>query len=115
MADFLLEIGLEEVPARMIASRRAELGRACAGTADAGAAAGRWRGIKTSSTPRRLAVMAVGHACHQPDVEEQLTGPASKVAYKDGQPTPAAHAFAKKAGVDVSSELEKVTTPKASI
>jgi len=33
------------------------------------------------------------------------------VAYKDGQPTPAAHAFARKAGVDVS-QLEKITTPK---
>ena len=27
MSDFLLEIGLEEVPARMIASAEAELGR----------------------------------------------------------------------------------------
>ena len=47
----------------------------------------------------------------QSDVEEQLTGPATKVAYKDGQPTPAAHAFAKKAGVDVA-KLQTVTTPK---
>src|SRR4029077_9192396 len=47
----------------------------------------------------------------QPDVQEQLTGPATKVAYKDGQPTPAAHAFAKKTGVDVS-QLQTVTTPK---
>jgi glycyl-tRNA synthetase beta chain len=33
------------------------------------------------------------------------------VAYKDGQPTPAAHSFAKKAGVDVS-QLEKIATAK---
>jgi glycyl-tRNA synthetase beta chain len=33
------------------------------------------------------------------------------IAFKDGQPTPAAHAFAKKAGVDVG-KLEKVSTPK---
>src|SRR5437660_2722969 len=52
-----------------------------------------------------------GLAATQPDVQEQLTGPATKVAYKDGQPTPAAHAFAKKAGVDVS-KLQTVTTPK---
>ena len=38
----------------------------------------------------------------QPDVIEQVTGPSVSVAFKDGQPTPAAHAFAKKAGVDVS-------------
>ena len=42
---------------------------------------------------------------------EQITGPSVSVAFKDGQPTPAAHAFAKKAGVDVSA-LERVTTPK---
>jgi glycyl-tRNA synthetase beta chain len=62
-------------------------------------------------TPRRLAVMASGLAASQADVVEQVTGPSVRVAYKDGQPTPAAHAFAKKSGVDIS-QLEKVTTPK---
>ena len=33
---------------------------------------------------------------------EQVNGPSVSVAYKDGQPTPAAHAFAKKSGVDVA-------------
>ena len=47
----------------------------------------------------------------QADTEEQLTGPSWKVAFKDDAPTPAAEAFAKKAGVAVSA-LEKVTTPK---
>ena len=62
-------------------------------------------------TPRRLAVIATGIAASQADVVEQISGPSVNVAYKDGQPTPAAHAFAKKAGVDVA-HLEKVTTPK---
>jgi len=47
----------------------------------------------------------------QTDTEEQMTGPSWKIAFKDDAPTPAAQAFAKKAGVDVSA-LEKVTTPK---
>ncbi len=47
----------------------------------------------------------------QADITEQVTGPSANVAYKDGQPTPAAHAFAKKAGVDVA-QLEKISTPK---
>ncbi len=55
--------------------------------------------------------MAAGIAASQADVVEQVTGPSVNVAYKDGQPTPAAHAFAKKAGVDVA-QLERVTTPK---
>ena len=40
-----------------------------------------------------------------------MNGPSAQVAYKDGQPTPAAHAFAKKVGVDVG-KLEKISTPK---
>ena len=62
-------------------------------------------------TPRRLAVVAAGIAASQADVVEEISGPSVNVAYKDGQPTAAAHAFAKKAGVDVA-QLERVTTPK---
>src|ERR1035437_2762558 len=84
-----------------------------------GAGTGRRRGCGRFSshevthfdTPRRLAVMAAGIAASQAEVVEQITGPSVNVAYKDGQPTPAAHAFAKKAGVEIA-QLEKVTTPK---
>jgi glycyl-tRNA synthetase beta chain len=55
--------------------------------------------------------MATGIAGSQADVVEQVTGPSANVAYKDGQPTPAAHAFAKKAGIDVA-QLEKISTAK---
>jgi glycyl-tRNA synthetase beta chain len=67
--------------------------------------------VSQLDTPRRLAVLASGIPSAQPDITEQLTGPSLNVAYKDGQPTPAAQAFAKKAGVDVSA-LDRVTTPK---
>ena len=67
--------------------------------------------ISNLDTPRRLAVLASGVPNSQPDITEQVNGPSAQVAYKDGQPTPAAHAFAKKVGVDVGN-LEKVTTPK---
>lgn len=68
-------------------------------------------GISTFDTPRRLAVIASGIPAAQPDITQQITGPAAAVAFKDGQPTPAALAFAKKAGVEIS-RLERVTTPK---
>jgi glycyl-tRNA synthetase beta chain len=55
--------------------------------------------------------MAAGISGAQEDVTERVTGPSVNVAYKDGQPTPAAQAFAKKAGVDVS-QLEKISTSK---
>jgi glycyl-tRNA synthetase beta chain len=67
--------------------------------------------ISHLDTPRRLAVLASGLPASQPDITEQVSGPSAQIAYKDGQPTPAAHAFAKKVGVDVA-KLEKVSTPK---
>jgi glycyl-tRNA synthetase beta chain len=110
MADFLLEIGTEEIPARMIAGAQVELQRRVSEllARERLAPSGQ---ITSLDTPRRLAVLALGIPGAQPDVSEQLNGPAVSVAFKDGQPTPAAHAFAKKAGVDVL-QLERVTTAK---
>jgi len=109
MPDFLLEIGCEEIPARMIDAASQEL------RARVGALLTRERlagGELTSfDTPRRLALMTSGVASAQADVVEQMTGPSLSVAFKNGEPTPAAHAFAKKAGVDVA-QLERVATPK---
>ena len=109
MPDFLLEIGCEEIPARMIATASKELRERVAALLRRERLSG--GEIMHFDTPRRLAVMASGIASAQADVVEQVTGPSLNVAYKDGQPTPAAHAFAKKAGVDVT-KLEKVTTAK---
>ncbi|MGP0021744.1 MAG: glycine--tRNA ligase subunit beta [Candidatus Sulfotelmatobacter sp.] len=109
MPDFLLEIGCEEIPARMIGAASAELReRVAALLSRERLSSGE---VAHFDTPRRLAVLAAGIAASQADVVEQVTGPSVHVAYKDGQPTPAAHAFAKKAGVDVE-RLEKVTTAK---
>jgi glycyl-tRNA synthetase beta chain len=111
MSAFLLEIGLEEVPARMIASAEAELGERVTGLLTRERLLAADSKITTYSTPRRLAVLVEGVVPAQADVEEQLTGPSWAVAFKDGAPTKAAEAFAKKAGVDAGS-LTKVTTPK---
>jgi len=110
MPDFLLEIGCEEIPARMIDAGSEELRERV------GKLLERERlpangSLTTLCTPRRLAVLAAGIPASQPDITEQITGPAVTVAFKDGQPTPAAHAFAKKAGVDVN-QLERATTSK---
>jgi len=109
MPDFLLEIGCEEIPARMIDAASEELRERVAALLSRERLAG--GEVTHFDTPRRLAVLAEGIAASQADVVEQITGPAVHVAYKDGQPTPAAHSFAKKAGVDVA-QLEKVTTAK---
>src|SRR5579863_2220056 len=111
MSDFLLEIGLEEVPARMIAGAEAELGRRVHDVLTRERLLDDGATVKTYSTPRRLAVLVEGVLAAQADVEEKPTGPSWSVAFKEGSPTKAAEAFAKKAGVDVSA-LEKVTTAK---
>ncbi len=109
--EFLFEIGLEEVPARMIAGAQAELCKRVLAmltrerlvSPDAEAAG--------YSTPRRLAVLVRGVLERQEDAREEVLGPAVKIAYKDGQPGPAALAFAKKTGVAVE-DLKIVDTPK---
>jgi len=111
MADFLLEIGLEEVPARMIAGAEAELGRRVHELLTRERLLEPTAKVTTYSTPRRLAVLVESVLTAQADTEEQMTGPSWKVAFKDGAPTAAAEAFAKKAGIGVSA-LEKVTTAK---
>src|SRR5437667_6798207 len=109
MPDFLLEIGTEEIPARMIAGAQEELQR-------------RLKDLLTRErltathlsgvdSPRRLEVLVSGIPAAQDDETEQISGPAVSIAFKNGEPTPAAHAFAKKAGVEVA-HLERTATPK---
>jgi glycyl-tRNA synthetase beta subunit len=115
MPDLLLELGLEEIPARMIPSAEAELLRRTlallgkeallAPTFDPVTDA------RSYSTPRRLAVLISGVIAQQPDLTEDVTGPAVKIAYKDGVPTPAAEAFAKKNGIAVA-DLKTISTPR---
>jgi glycyl-tRNA synthetase beta chain len=121
MADFLFEIGLEEVPARMIAAAQAELQKRVVALLEREKLLTPAHDDKTImngaprvfsySTPRRLAVLVKGVLEQQPDITEETTGPAVKIAFKDGAPTPAAEAFARKSGVAVS-ELRTIETPK---
>src|SRR6202453_2137351 len=109
MPELLLEIGIEEIPARMIAAAQAELAHRVGALLERHRLSG--SGVSSYSTPRRLALHVKGVPASQPDLEEQLTGPSWKAAFPNGQPGPAAQAFAKKAGVPLES-LEKITTPK---
>src|SRR5215510_12093280 len=110
MPDFLLEIGCEEIPARMLPDATQELGRKILELLKNNRLQPSGDMV-CDETPRRLTVIAHSLPFTQPDTQEQLTGPAVKVAFKDGQPTAAAQAFARKAGVDVA-KLQKIETPK---
>ncbi|MBB6147013.1 glycyl-tRNA synthetase beta chain [Silvibacterium bohemicum] len=111
MPDFLFEIGLEEIPARMIAPAQMELARRVQDVLTRERLLEAGSEVHSYSTPRRLAVLVKSVAIAQSDTEELLTGPSWNIAFKNGEPTPAAQAFAKKAGVELSA-LQKITTPK---
>ena len=111
MPDFLLEIGLEEVPARMIASAQAELLKRTLALLTREQLISAEPTAHSYSTPRRLAVLIQDVLAQQPDITEETTGPAVKIAFKDGLPTPAAEAFARKSGVAVA-DLKTISTPK---
>jgi glycyl-tRNA synthetase beta chain len=111
MADFLFEIGLEEVPARMIAGAQAELQQRVVKMLERERLVLPSVAIKSFATPRRLAVWIGQVEEKQNPLMVETLGPSTKVAFKDGQPTPAAISFAKKLGVEVAS-LRKVQTSK---
>ncbi len=111
MPAFLFELGLEEVPARMLPAAQQELARRVHDllARERLLAAGAER--MSYSTPRRLAVCVWGLLESQADAEEKLTGPSWSIAFKNGEPTPVAAAFAKKAGVPLAA-LEKAVNSK---
>jgi glycyl-tRNA synthetase beta chain len=111
MADFLFEIGLEEVPARMIAGADAELKRRIEDMLRRERLLYAKGSVKSYSTPRRLAVLVSDVEVNQIPLMVEVIGPSTKVAYRDGQPTPAAISFAKKVGVKVE-DLRSVQTSK---
>ena len=111
MPDLLFEAGMEEIPARMIAAAEKELTQRIVDLLGRERLLAEGHEVRSYSTPRRLAVQVSGLLERQPDATERMTGPAWSVAFKEGQPTAAAQAFARKAGVAVEA-LEKTATPK---
>lgn len=108
-ADLLVEIGVEELPASFVESALKALpDLARKRLADLRLSHGT---ISALGTPRRLALLVRSVLLRQADLEEEVTGPPVKAAFKDGAPTRAAEAFAQKVGCAVT-ELRRVETPK---
>jgi glycyl-tRNA synthetase beta chain len=104
----LIEIGCEEVPARMVPRAAVDLERALVGLLDA---ASLGHGATTAwGGSRRIAVRCEGVAARQPDRDETLLGPPSRAAFgADGAPTQAAIGFAAKHGIDPRALVEMRT------
>ncbi len=99
MSHFVLEIGVEEMPARFLPLLDRELReRFEALLGEAGLEFGR---VATSSTPRRLVVDITGLAGVQRTEEIVVSGPPVRIALDaDGKPTKAGLGFAKSQGVE---------------
>src|SRR3981189_2160608 len=111
MPELLIQLGLEEVPARMIAGARVVLQHRMMRMLERERLVLPSVAIKSFATPRRLAVWIGQVEEQQNPLMVEALGPSTKVAFKDGQPTSAAISFAKKLGVEVAS-LRKVQTSK---
>jgi glycyl-tRNA synthetase beta chain len=110
LADLLLEIGTEELPAGVVESALEQLQAAVSQRLQEARIA--FGPVETFGTPRRLLVWIQEVAPAQTDVVREVRGPAANIAFDaQGHPTPAALGFARKQGVDVS-ELEVVHTPQ---
>ncbi|HUG81599.1 MAG TPA: glycine--tRNA ligase subunit beta [Bryobacterales bacterium] len=102
MAEFLLEIGTEEIPDWMIEPACEDLERNfLVALEEANLHAGVT--CTTHATPRRLVLVAEGIKERQVDKDEVLTGPPKNIAFDEkGNPTKAGLGFAKRTNVEIS-------------
>ena len=109
-ADFLLEIGTEEIPAGYIPPVLDQLREVAAQSLTEARLP--FADIRTLATPRRLTLWVKGLTTLQPDQVTEVGGPPKRVAYDaDGSPTKAAIGFAKAQGVNVE-DLKIVETER---
>ena len=104
--DFLLEIGMEEIPAKFSPGAMQQLEEA-AGKRLAELRLNYER-LQIFGTPRRLALLVSALQDRQEDLSEEVKGPALKAAYDaQGAPTKAALGFARGQGVAVEDLFEQ--------
>lgn len=100
--DFLLEIGLEEMPAHVVTPSIQQLKQRTEQFLTDEKLS--YETINTYATPRRLALIVKGLADKQADSHESSRGPAKQIAQdQDGNWTKAAQGFARGQGLDVSA------------
>ena len=97
---YLLEIGVEELPARFIDSALEQLKNNTKEILEEQRIA--FENIETYATPRRLVLIIKGLAEKQETVYEKVKGPAKRIAYdEEGNPTKALQGFMRGQGVDI--------------
>jgi glycyl-tRNA synthetase beta chain len=109
MANFLLEVGTEELPADFVSSAIAQWQTKIPQSLSAQFL--NPATVDCYGTPRRLAVSIAGISDRQADREEEIKGPPVTAAFKDDRPTKVAEGFARKQGVSLE-ELKIRNTNK---
>ena len=104
MAELLLEVLSEEIPARMQTRAAADFARVLRRRLEANALA--CDGVEGFATPRRLAAVAHGVPLRQPDAREERRGP------RVGAPERALRGFLRSAGLDSPERCEQRETAK---
>ena len=98
MANFLLEIGLEEMPAHLVSPAIDQLVERAADFMKENRL--QYGDIKPFSTPRRLAILISDVADKADDLTKEIKGPAKKAAFdKEGNYSKAAQGFARGQGM----------------
>jgi glycyl-tRNA synthetase beta chain len=110
-AEFLFEIGCEEIPAGMIAKAASDLKQILETqfVSNRLATAG---SVGTFGAPRRLIAIVRDVTLRQDDIVQEIMGPPKSVAFDNvGGPTRAALSFAEKQGIALE-KIQIVATPK---
>ena len=107
--NLLLELGTEELPPKALRKLATALHDEFVkrlNNASLGFSKATWY-----ATPRRLALIVENLESEQKDREIEIKGPSVQVAYKDGNPTPAALGWAKSNNIDIKN-VSTLKTPK---
>ncbi|WP_324172942.1 glycine--tRNA ligase subunit beta [Sulfurimonas sp.] len=99
LKTLLIEIGVEELPAVPLLKELKNIEKKYADILEKNSLLCEF---EFYYTPRRLVIWHREFKSVQEDSEEEFFGAPMAVAYKDGEPTPAANGFAKKCGVQLS-------------
>ncbi|HNU94298.1 MAG TPA: glycine--tRNA ligase subunit beta [Bacillota bacterium] len=108
MRDAVLEIGVEELPARFMRQALADAREYI--TEALASARLESSEVRVYGTPRRIIVQLCQVASTQNDLTREVRGPAARAAFdSEGRPTKAALGFARSAGVLVESLVSRPT------
>ncbi|WP_027722669.1 glycine--tRNA ligase subunit beta [Maridesulfovibrio zosterae] len=100
MADFILEIGIEEMPARFVPRLGIDIKDIFSELLEENMID--CESVEAFATPRRLTLFVKEMSAMQRQIVEEVSGPPARIAYDaDGNPTKALEGFAKSQGIAI--------------